>query len=58
MHRNGGFVAGGPQAVREPLDQVLRVTGAEDLRVGSQMHLLEDCQRSYERLAETYPQGA
>jgi len=57
MHRTGRFVAGGPQSVRERLGQVLRITGAQELMIGSLMHRVEDRQRSYERLAEMYPQG-
>ncbi|MFB9993894.1 LLM class flavin-dependent oxidoreductase [Deinococcus oregonensis] len=56
MQRSGRVVAGGPATVKARLDEVMRVTGAQELMVGSLMHRLEDRKRSFELLAGLYPQ--
>ncbi|MDB5045412.1 MAG: Flavin dependent monooxygenase [Deinococcus sp.] len=56
MQRTGRVVAGSPHTVKARLDHVLRVTGAQELMIGSLMHRLEDRKRSYELLSELYPQ--
>lgn len=56
MQRSGRVVVGGPSTVKARLDEVMRITGAQELMVGSLMHRLEDRKRSYELLADLYPQ--
>ncbi|GAA4010591.1 LLM class flavin-dependent oxidoreductase [Deinococcus rubellus] len=56
MRRSGRFVAGSSQTVKARLDQVLEMTGADELMVGSLMHDLADRKKSYELLADLYPQ--
>ena len=56
MRRSGRFVAGSPQTVKARLDQVVAMTGADELMIGSLMHDLADRQRSYQLLSELYPQ--
>ena len=56
MRRSGRFVAGNPRTVKARLDQVLAMTGADELMIGSMMHDLSDRKRSYDLLSELYPQ--
>ena len=56
MRRSGRFVAGSSHTVKARLDQVLDLTGADELMIGSLMHDLSDRKKSYELLAGLYPQ--
>ncbi|TSA80528.1 LLM class flavin-dependent oxidoreductase [Deinococcus detaillensis] len=56
MRRTGRFVAGSSATVKARLDQVLEMTGADELMIGSMIPDLADRKRSYERLAQLYPQ--
>ncbi|WP_161880617.1 LLM class flavin-dependent oxidoreductase [Deinococcus alpinitundrae] len=56
MGRSGRFVAGSPQTVKARLDRVLELTGADELMIGSLMHDPADRQKSYDLLAQLYPQ--
>lgn len=57
MSRSGRFVAGSPRTVKAQLDQVIATTGTDELMVGSLMHDLADRKKSYELLADMYPQS-
>ena len=56
MRRSGRFVAASPQTVKARLDQVLELTGADELMIGSTIYDLNDRKHSYELLSELYPQ--